>query len=59
MATTQYTTDQIEIITTELLTKAKRSGYFAECIADAEWLQESEGYVWDVALAIAVKYWAR
>ena len=50
--------DWIEQKTAELLRIAKRSGYFAEVIADAKHFQ-SEGYVWDVALAIACEYWAR
>jgi hypothetical protein len=48
--------DWIETQTAILLQRAKRSGYFANVIADANHF-ESEGYVWDVALAIACNYW--
>lgn len=49
--------DFIERKTAELLAKAKRSGYFQSIIDDAKWLHEQDGYQWDVALAIACKYW--
>lgn len=49
-------TDWIERQTAKLLAKAKRSGYFREVIQDAKHF-ESQGYVWDVALAIACGYW--
>jgi hypothetical protein len=50
--------DWIETKTAELLAAGRRSGYFADMIADAERF-EAEGYVWDVALAISAEYWTR
>jgi hypothetical protein len=50
--------DWIETKTAELLAAGRRSGYFADMIADAERF-EREGYVWDVALAISAEYWTR
>lgn len=49
-------TDWIEAQTAKLLATAKRSGYFREVIQDAKHF-ESQGYVWDVALAMACGYW--
>jgi len=46
----------IAIRTEQLLARAKRSGYFSEVISDAT-IFFDEGYVWDVALAMACKYW--
>jgi len=51
------TPDFVERKTAELLARAKRSGFFADAIADAEHFH-AEGYVWDVALALSVNYWA-
>ena len=51
--------DFIEERTTELLVAAKRSGFFADAIADAKQIQEDEGYAWDCALAISCQYWCR
>ena len=48
--------DFIETKTAELLATAKKCGYFTDVLIDARRLKK-EGYVWDVALAIAVKYW--
>ena len=48
----------IERKTAALLAAAKRSGFFGDVIDDAKRL-ESEGYAWDVALAIACEYWCR
>ncbi len=48
--------DYLENKVANLLASAKRSGYFSEVIADAKHIQ-SEGYVWDVALAISCGYW--
>ena len=49
--------DWIETKTTQLLAAGRRSGYFADMIADAE-AYEREGYAWDVALAKSAAYWA-
>jgi hypothetical protein len=48
--------DWIERKTAELLKRARRSGYFADVIRDAEHF-EAQGHVWDVALAISLSYW--
>lgn len=50
------TADFIETKTAELLARAKRSGFFADVIRDAEFF-EADGYAWDVALAISCNYW--
>ena len=49
--------DWIEAKTSRLLTAARRSGFFANVIADAK-LFAAEGYVWDVALMLSLRYWA-
>jgi len=49
--------DWIETKTAQLLAAGKRSGFFADMIADAMEF-EREGYVWDVALAKSAAYWA-
>jgi len=51
-----YAEDWTERKTDELLRAARRSGYFADVIADAKWF-EREGYTWVVALSMACKYW--
>lgn len=48
----------VERKTAELLAKAKRSGFFRDVISDAEHFA-SEGYAWDVALAMSCEYWCR
>jgi hypothetical protein len=48
--------DFIETRTAQLLIAANRSGFFRECIAEANEFAE-EGYAWDVALAMSCKYW--
>ena len=48
--------DWIEAKTAELLAAGRRSGCLAQMIRDAEWFAR-DGYVWDVALAIAAEYW--
>ena len=50
--------DWVEAKTAELLAAAKRSGFFKDAIADAKHF-ESEGYAWDVALAISCEFWCR
>ncbi len=57
MTEKEFQIDWIEKKTAELLASAKRSGYFSDVIDDAKWLADSEGYAWDVALAISCKYW--
>jgi hypothetical protein len=48
--------DWIELKTERLLAAAKRSGFFADVIRDAEYFA-ADGYVWDVAIAMSCKYW--
>lgn len=48
--------DFIEKKIDQLLAKAKRAGYLKEAVADARHF-EAEGYQFDVALAMACKYW--
>jgi len=48
--------DWIEAKTTELLARAKRSRWFEGIISDAKWFA-AEGYEWDVALSMSMKYW--
>ena len=54
--TMEATRDWEETKTTQLLVAAKQSGFFSDVISDAKEF-ESEGYVWDVALAMSCKYW--
>lgn len=49
--------DWVEIKTAQLLAAGRRSGYFQDMIADTERFAD-EGFVWDVALAMAAAYWA-
>ena len=51
------TPDWIERKTGELLARAKRSPYFREVIEDARYFEARDGYVWDVCLSIACRYW--
>jgi len=48
--------DWLENKQAALLRAAKRSGYFADVIADAKWIA-ADGFSWDVALAMSCKYW--
>lgn len=56
MNAAQNEIDWVEKKTAKLLAKAKRSGFFRDVINDAQHF-EREGYVWDVALEIACRYW--
>lgn len=56
MNAAQNQMDWVEKKTAELLAKAKRSGFFRDVIDDAKQF-EQDGYVWDVALEIACRYW--
>lgn len=47
----------IETKTAELIDAIKRSPYAKDCFADARQFAEEDGYVMDVALAIAWRYW--
>ena len=49
--------DWIERKTAELIAQAKRSRYFHEIITDAQYFERHDGFVWDVCLAIACRYW--
>jgi hypothetical protein len=49
--------DWIERNTAALLARAQRSPYFADVIADAQDIHDRDALAWDVALAIAVRYW--
>lgn len=49
--------DWIETNTAHLLARATRTPYFRDVIADAKAIQETDAVVWDVALAISVRYW--
>jgi hypothetical protein len=49
----------IENRVAEMLRDLRRSGFFDAAIAEAQHLHRTQGYVWDVALAIAWSYWAR
>ena len=51
--------DWIERKTDELLTRARSTGFFSDVIKDARWIRETDAVVWDVALAISLKYWER
>lgn len=48
--------DWIEAKTAAMLAAAKRSPFFSSVIGDAKHFA-SQGYVWDVALAISCGYW--
>jgi hypothetical protein len=50
--------DWVELKTARLLAAAKRSGFFRDCIRDAEAFA-ADGYVWDVALAMSCEFWCR
>lgn len=60
METTPHATpagpDWVETKTAALLAAAKRSGFFANAIRDAQFFA-ADGYAWDVALAISCGYW--
>ena len=43
----------------QLLKDLRRSGFWDAGIAEAQHLQRTYGYQWDVALAIACEYWCR
>lgn len=58
MDETPFQIDWEEKKTAELLVKARRTGFFEQAIKDARWFQEQDGYRWDVALALSLKYWA-
>ena len=49
--------DWIETQTAALLARAKRSPYYRNVVADAQAIHDRDAVVWDVALAIAVRYW--
>jgi hypothetical protein len=49
--------DWIETKTARLLRKARTCGFFQDVIRDAERFSE-DGYVWDVALMLSLRYWA-
>ena len=51
--------DWLENKLDELIAKAKRTGYFQNVIDDALHFEANDGYAWDVALAIALEYWAQ
>ena len=40
-----------------MLKQLRASGFFDEGIREAKHLQETYGYVWDVALKISCDYW--
>ena len=58
MQVKEFQTDWIEDTTAALIQQAKRCGFFHDVMQDAKYLQETEGYAWDVALKISLNYWA-
>ena len=51
--------DWIERKTDKLLARAKKTGFFDSVIIDAKWIQETDAVVWDVALALSLRFWER